>query len=357
MACAAEQAKAEPAAADTLALARHTGWKVTRAVIERLEQRSGPKFPGVQAWLESYRELAKKLDPHAPPEQWPTLDVDELVTHNPQFWRAYYEIAPGDPAVMALHAGLLLAGGESARALYVLAIARQLPGVPQGMRQVFELLAAYAQRTLNDARELLHEGIKRFDRGDYAGAAKKYRQQLALWPQDGWAAYELGLTLYFQQELAAGRKPPAVGSLQINQGSPASPEVAGWYARARRHDPFQFNAYQGGDPDTIQKSIAMFKECRSDWEKLAKATGPVDRQVIERFSEACQRAGIDALALVARQVVAARRGRYSPVDFPLITASLRSLAPGPAVEAIIKRLPDRKPAEFLQLIAPEPSAP
>jgi tetratricopeptide (TPR) repeat protein len=356
-ALAADSASPEPSAEDLLATNRHTGWKVARAVVHKLEQQSGPKFPGIQAWLESFHELTKKIDPKTPPEKWPTLDVDELVTHNSQFWRAYYEIAPGDPAAMALHAGLLLAGGESARGLYVLVIAQQLPEVPAGMRQAFGLLAARAQQTLNKARVPLHEGMKLFDAGDYAGAAKKYRQQLALWPQDGWAAYELGLTLYFQQELAAGRKPPELGTLQINQGSPASPEVLAWYVRAREHDPFQYNAYQGSDPDTIRMALVMFKECRPAWEKLAKATGPVDRQVIERFSEVCQQAGVDELALVARQVVVARRGRYSPTDFPVINGALRGLAPGPAIEGIIKRLPERKSSEFMQLIAPERSGP
>jgi tetratricopeptide (TPR) repeat protein len=355
--CAAEPAKPEPTAGETLAIARHSGWKFARAVIEKLEPLSGPDSPGIQAWLENYRELTKKIDPKTPPDKWPTLDVGELVTNNPQFWRAYYEIAPSDPAIMVLHAGLLLAGGESARALYVLTLAQQLPGVPSGMRQAFDLLAAHAQRTLNKAREPLHAGIKLFDAGDYAGASKQYRQQLALWPQDGWAAYELGLTLYYQQELAAGRKPPALGSLQINQGSPASPEVIAWYAKAREHDPFQFNAYQGSDPDTIRMALAMFKECRPEWEKLSTATGPVDRQVIERFSEACQQAGVDELALVARKVVAARRGRYSPADYPLIRASLRNLAAGPAVEGIIKRLPERRSSEFKQLVVPEQSEP
>ena len=58
--------------------------------------------------------------------------------------------------------------------------------------QSLDNLAAHAQRVLNHARGPLHEGIKLFDAGDRAGAIKKYRQQLAVWPQDGWALYELG---------------------------------------------------------------------------------------------------------------------------------------------------------------------
>jgi tetratricopeptide (TPR) repeat protein len=349
---AAEPAKPEPSAEEILGLARHVGWQMTGVIIEKLQPQPGRNYPGIAAWLKGYRELTKDIDPQTPPEKWPTLDADELATRNPDFWRAYYEIAPGDPGVMAWHAGLLLSGGESARALYVLVIAQQRPGVPKELQQAFNILASHAQRTLSKARGPLHEGIKLFDVGDYARAVKKYRQQLALWPQDGWAAYELGLALYYQQEIAAGRKPPRLGSMQINQGSPPSPEVAALYAQARRHDPFQYNAYQGADPEIVNQALAMFKECRPQWEKLSKADEVLDRQVVERFSTSCQEAGVDELALVARQVVVARRGRYSPTDLPFISTSLRRLAPGPPVEAVIKRLAEPGPLEFKQLVVP-----
>ena len=354
---AAEPVKAAPSAAEILGSARKIGWQMTGLVIEKLQPQPHQDFPGIQAWVKSYRQRTQAIDPKTPPEKWPTLNANELATHNPDFWRAYYEIAPGDPGLMALHAGLLLSGGESARALYVLVIARQLTGVPKELRQGLDILAAHAQRTLNQARGPLHAGIKLFDAGDYAGAIKKYRQQLVVWPQDGWAAYELGLTLYYRGEIAAGRKAPELGTLQVNQGSPHSPEVAALYAQAREHDPFQFNAYQGSDPETVRTAMAMFKECRPEWEKLANTDELFDRQVIERFSKSCQEADVDELALVARQVVVARRGRYSPTDHPFISASLRRLAPGPQVEAIIRRLAQPGLLEFKQLVAPEPPKP
>jgi hypothetical protein len=41
------------------------------------------------------------------------LDVDALVTNNPHYWQAYYEVVPGDPGLGLLHGGLLHFGGET----------------------------------------------------------------------------------------------------------------------------------------------------------------------------------------------------------------------------------------------------
>ncbi|HEX4149093.1 MAG TPA: hypothetical protein VHY20_08900 [Pirellulales bacterium] len=356
---ASEEGKPELTAGEMLALARQTGWQMCGLIVERLEPRPGSDFPGIAAWLKSYRELTKGIDSQQPPEKWPPLEIGELATHNPAFWRAYYEIAPGDPGLMGLHAGLLLSSGECSRALYVLVIAWQLTDVPKEVRESLDILAAHAQRMLVKGRAPLAEGIKLFDAGDREGAVQKYRQQLAIWPQDGWALYELGLTRFQLQELAAGRKPPALGSIRYGENGPApTSEVLRLYAEAREHDPFQYSAYQGSDPDTVRRALAMFNECRLEWNKLAKSEGLLDRQVIERFSVGCQDAGVDELALVARQVVVARRGRYSPTDRDLISTSLRRLAPGLETEATIKRLAKPGELKLKQLVKPAaPEAP
>src|SRR2546425_438669 len=82
----------------------------------------------------------------SPPDKWPALDVDALVSRNPNFWRAYFEIAPGDPGLMLLHAGLLLSAGEATRASYLLVVAGQRPGVPKEIQQGFQIILAHAQK-------------------------------------------------------------------------------------------------------------------------------------------------------------------------------------------------------------------
>ncbi len=44
------------------------------------------------------------------------------------------------------------------------------------------------------------------------------------------------------------------------------------------------------------------------------------------------------LALVTRQVIVARRGRFDASDHPFLSASLRALAPDPITEGVIERL-------------------
>src|SRR4051812_11842158 len=79
--------------------ARRAGLKLARVVLERLEADDQSKFPGIRAWLEDLRKATRAMDPEKPAEGWPAVDVDALMAHNPNFWRAYYEIAPGDPGL------------------------------------------------------------------------------------------------------------------------------------------------------------------------------------------------------------------------------------------------------------------
>lgn len=61
------------------------------------------------------------------------------------------------------------------------------------------------------------------------------------------------------------------------------------------------------------------------------------------------------MALIARQVIAARRGRYIEADRTFIATSLRKLVPGEQTEEAIKRLADNN-AALGQLIAPSNDA-
>lgn len=108
--------------------ARRTGWQLSLLIIENLEAGDPKEFPGIQAWLNDYRKIAKGIDPKVAPDRWPVLEVDALVTRNPNFWRAFYEIAPGDPGLVMLHAGLLLSAGEAVRATHLIVVASQRRG-------------------------------------------------------------------------------------------------------------------------------------------------------------------------------------------------------------------------------------
>jgi tetratricopeptide (TPR) repeat protein len=210
------------------------------------------------------------VDLTAAPARWPALDVDALLSRNPNFWRAYFEIAPGDSGLMALHAGLLLTNGEAVRASHLLVVAGQRPGVPRALRQGFATMLAAAQKVPGQPDALVRQGIELHDKGQYAEALKQYKEALKLWPQNGFAHYERGLTLRVQELVAAGEKPPKPGTLIVNGGPKQSAAVSAVFAKARRHDPFQIHAYQGDDPEILKGLLALAKTGVPAWEKLVK---------------------------------------------------------------------------------------
>lgn len=336
--------------------ARRSGWQVALSIVETLESADLERSPGIRAWLKDFRKVAGGIDLKVAPEKWPAIDVDALVGRNPNFWQAYFEIAPGDPGLMALHAGLLLSAGESTRASHLIVVAGQRPGVPKEVQQGFEILLAQAQRVADKPNKLVQQGTDLHDKGDYAGALKKYQEALDLWPQNGFAHYEVGLSLYYRDLVAAGEKLPEAGAVIINEGRKQSPEVLAAYAKARRHDPFQFKAYQGSDQEVIRGLRALAKDGLPAWQKLAEnPKKQVADEVLRQLGAACQEANIHELALAVRQVIVARRGRYDPADHPFITTSLRKLAPSPQTEEVLKLLASGK-LEVKQLVAPEEPA-
>ena len=86
------------------------------------------------------REQTKGITADAPVAKWPKVDVGALVDRNPNFWRMYYEIAPGDPVLTLIHAGLLLSQGEAMRAAYILELGQHRPGIPKEVKQTMRSL-------------------------------------------------------------------------------------------------------------------------------------------------------------------------------------------------------------------------
>ncbi len=354
--------------------ARRAGLKLAQVIIERLEVDDQKKFPGIQAWLKDVRKATGGMNPEKPAEEWPAIDVNALMANNPNFWQAYYEIAPGDPGLMVIHAGLLMTGGEMTRASHILVIGLQRPGIPAPFRKAMLGLLAETMKAGKASNSLVEDGIKLHDKGEYAAALRKYDEALAACPQNGFAYYEIGYTIYVQSLVAAGEKPPAPGTVIVNgkQELPAKTKAA--YAKARHHEPLQYTAYQGDDKAVIDGIRALVARGLPVWQKLAKEPEKrVDDKTLQEFAEACQEAGIHELGLATRQVMVARRGRYAPSDHPYFTASLGKLAPGEQTDALLKRLatgvlnlrqlvvPEKEKRDFelnqLRLYVPNPDLP
>jgi hypothetical protein len=323
-----------------LAAARQAGWSSAELILTTLEQGDMQDFPGIEAWVTQMRQATEGVAADKDPAEWPAFDIDQLVTRNADFWQAHYEIAPGDPGLHMLHAGLLLAAGEVNRADYLAVIALQRPGVPDEVRGGLAFLHQQAQRAQDASNAVVQEGIALYDAKDYAGALAKHDAALAIWPQNGFAHYERGLTLFAQQLQASGEEVPDTASVRINEGPKLSAGVKAAYAAARRHDPFQFRAWQGDEQEVLDGLMALIREGMPAWQKVRNADNRAPDAKLEELAAALQTAGTHDLALVIRQILVARRGRYNPPDHPFITTSLQKLAPGETTDAVLKHLWD-----------------
>ena len=85
----------------------------------------------------------------------------------------YYEIAPGDPMLTTIHAGLLLSQGEAMRAAYIIELGKHRPGMPKEFVQAFRMLQNTAMAALKDSNAMTEQGTQMFDRGDYDGGARE----------------------------------------------------------------------------------------------------------------------------------------------------------------------------------------
>ncbi len=331
--------------------ARAAAWILTGELIKTLDEGDANQWPGTHAWLEDFRQQTKGVGKEVPLAKWPKVDAGALVDHNPNFWRMYYEIAPGDPMLTTIHAGLLLSQGEAMRAAYIIELGKHRPGVPKEFVQAFRMLQNTAMAALKDSNAMTEQGTQMFDRGDYDGALAKYREALVLCPQNGWTSYELGYTLRTQAEVARGEKPGKPGTVKVNGKSFNAPDVTAAFAESRRHDPLQFMAYQGTDPEVIQACLVMAKKVSPAWKALHEegVTRDEEYHALKDLSEGFQEAGVCDLAILARQLMAARRNSYDPDDYPIIAASLRKLAPGEKIEEILVRLKGKGPLAFRPL--------
>jgi tetratricopeptide (TPR) repeat protein len=334
--------------------ARKTAWELAHVVVDKLEEGDPRVKKFARIWLKDFRKVAAGVDPNVPADQWPAIDVDALVARNPHFWPAYFEIAPGDPGLILLHACLLLSAGEAERASHVLVLGEQRRGIPKAVRQGFEQLLAHTQQVGKRPGAVLNQGIKLHDQGKYDAAITKYREALELWPQFGLAHYEIGLTLMVKEYVAVGEKPPALDSVTVNKGKKLSAAVQAAFAKTRQHAPFEYRAYQGDDQELLKGLTALVQKGVPAWQAIAQnRPKQADSKHLKDLALACQEAGYHELALTAGQMLAARRGRYAPEDHPFIAKSLRKLAPGDDTEAVLKRLAGEA-MTVRQLFRPEP---
>lgn len=343
---------AEADVASELRNAQRMGWNTANILALAMAGSDAKRFPAMHAWLKEFRAAGGLPAKRAADAPVPRFDVERLVTRNPAFWRAYFELAPADGGAMLLHASLLLAAGEASRAAYVLVIARQNPDINQSMHGGMNALLEQSQQLLVRAAREVAEAAKLHDEGGPAAANTRLRALLGVWPASGLAHYELGLALLAQQYADAGRRPPARARLSVHSELAPSGPAAASYARARLHDPLLIRAYQGDDGATTDALLTFGKTVRPLWETVARDTLAETRDdTLNTLAGALQQVGVPELALAVFQVLVAREGgSYDEDDRKFVAATLRALAPA-AVDPVTKRLSLAR-SEFAKLIMP-----
>lgn len=344
---------AAPASTTTaIADAQRAGWDTVNVLAQGLAAADPKRFPGLHAWLKEYRAAGGTPGKRMGAGALPKLDADRLASRNPAFWRAYFEIVPGDPGAMLLHASLLLAGGEASRAAYVLIIARQTVDIESGMLQAMNDLLVHAQRAIVAGSQAVGEAVKAYDTGGPAAAMTRLRGAIDAWHANGLAHYELGLALLGQQYVASGQKPPPRSRLGLHSDLAPSREVRAAYERARAHDPLLIRAYQGDETDSGDVLLVLGKSVRPLWDIVARDTRAETRDDdLRQLTKALRDAGLAELALALGQVVIGREGgSYDDDDRKFVAAVLNVLAPG-AADPVVKRLAQPK-AERARIVLP-----
>jgi hypothetical protein len=330
---------------------QRASWDTASMLAQGLAAADPKRFPGVQTWLKEYRAAGGTPGKRAGPGPLPKIDADRLASHNPAFWRAYFEMAPGDPGAMLLHASMLLAGGEASRGAYLLVVARQTVEIDKGLLQAMNDLLVHAQRAIGAGAQQAAEAVKLYEQGGHAAALPRLKAALEAWPANGIAHYEAGLALLAQQYAASGQPPPSRARLGLHSDLAPSRDVRAAYDRARSHDPLLIRAYQGDETDSGDVLLVLGKTVRPLWDIIARDTKAETRDDdLRSLARALRDAGITELGLALGQVVIGREGGYDEDDRKSIAAALKVLAPA-AADPVVKRLAQPR-SELIRLVMP-----
>ena len=170
------------------------------------------------------------------------IDLTKLTHQSENYWRAVLEMTPKDSSILFAHAHLHAARGETACAdTYFL-----LGSLTAGKSHLAELGKYKNLRNeLNKrAAQDTDIGIKLHDCGEYDKAIEVYDRVIAEYSNFALAYYEKGLSYMMMSKDETNLKQKA---MQM-------------YAECRQRDPFFWKAYQGSDPNVIQKLQIYLKQ-------------------------------------------------------------------------------------------------
>ena len=170
------------------------------------------------------------------------VDMPKLIYQSKHYWRAVLEMTPQDSSILFAHAHLHGARGETS-----LADAYFLLGsltAAKSHRAEMDMYKRLRKELNKKAGEEIDKGIKYHDQRQYTKAIEVYDRVIAEHPNYALAYYEKGLSYMMMSKNDPNLRQDA---MQM-------------YAECRRCDPFNWKAYQGGDPNVIRNLQVYLKQ-------------------------------------------------------------------------------------------------
>ncbi len=299
---------------------------LSNEIADAMREASEESFPRIHAFVEMYDKAYAAIDEEKPVSSWPAVNVQKLVVHNGDYWRAFYEVRPGDPLLMMFHSARYGCNGQASRTFYSEQIAIHTP-VETNVREKLFWLMILGRRVMSLGDGGVVAGDELADKEQWQQAVDTYDSVLSAIPKHAFALFALAQL--------ADKTPAKMVKLDKKQ----------LLRDSRRQDPFRVEAYQGDfSVSEFKEMMTLRRSALPAWRAFQNAgtETPYSFGKLEELSFSLQAAGLHELALLVRQLVVARRpGSYSDADSEFIKKSLAVLCPDDDFSETVNRFRDQ----------------
>ena len=249
-------------------------------------------------------------------------DIDKLLRKNPLWWETVFSWRKKSNDLDILYSNILLAAGQADQTVAYCRFAMQRPDLADEVREEHLKTANAALRAPGAATDLVEQGTKKHDQGNYQEAVKLYEQALRLWPHYGLAYYEKAYSLR-SENIKKNKQPDpkeAGESAVPDKLYPNTPESLAALEAARACDPFRLANYQTAMP--VEKLLLLI-DGFNEYAKLEQDSKfHPDLAGLTKLIDLCSHIGAHDCALLLLQARVARQGKALDEDLRQIEANL-----------------------------------
>lgn len=302
--------------------ARLRAWQTALEIIDAYDRIPAADYPGIAALVRDFA-IARRLVEEGGVTDLDRLNVDTLVTHNPNFWRASLEVDPTDGSILLLQATLLASGGDIWRANRILMATTQLLPIDDRIRPLY-LMHAYGLGAI------IMDSVTGIDRRA-AGAGPErmeeiYHQALLIWPRNALVVaglIELRLRTVIPKSHAEDQRESAMDAVLAT----LQPQIERLFAL----DAISAAGYRG---DAAAR--AHGRELASQWTRLSDGRVALGHREISELAVNLEKAGAHELTLVMQRLLVVARGFTAPADFVVWRRVLPNLIGGESATHLLE---------------------